>query len=84
MKQDMIDLLKNCLTAMNNATEEDIAREQVLFDEEVKKSELRSKNNLFEPIYYGVPFSDEELVKLLGQKFMDTLTNLKWILIHLF
>ena len=62
---------------MNNATEEDIAREQALFDEAVNKAKLRSEDSVFEPIYYGVPFSDEELVELLGQEFMDTLTNLK-------
>ena len=35
MKEDIKDLLKNCLLALNNATEEDIIKMQKVYDEEV-------------------------------------------------
>ena len=77
MTEDLKDLLRNCLTALNNATEEDIAKMQALYDREVGKYKGIKPTIEFEPIYDARPLTDEELVDLLGQEFMDSLTNLK-------
>ena len=77
MTEDLKDLLRNCLTALNNATEEDIAEMQATFDREVGRYKGVKPTIEFEPIYNAEPFTDEELVDLLGQEFMDSLTNLK-------
>lgn len=78
MTEDMKDLLRNCLTALNNATEEDIAEMQALYDREVGRYKEVIPSKEFEPVIHNVePFTDEELVDLLGQEFMDSLTNLK-------
>ena len=83
MTEDLKDLLRNCLTALNNATEEDIAKMQATFDREVGRYKGVKPSIEFEPIYPNVAFTDEELVNLLGQEFMDSLTNLKWTFIQL-
>lgn len=77
MTEDLKDLLRNCLTALNNATEEDIAEMQATFDREVGRYKGVIPSKEFEPIYPNVAFTDEELVDLLGQEFVDSLTNLK-------
>ncbi len=78
MTEDLKDLLRNCLTALNNATEEDIAEMQATFDKEVSRYKGVKPSKEFEPVIHNVePFTDEELVDLLGQEFMDSLTNLK-------
>ena len=78
MTEDLKDLLRNCLTALNNATEEDIAEMQVLYDREVGRYKGVITSKEFEPVIHNVePFTDEELVDLLGLEFMDSLTNLK-------
>ena len=77
MTEDLKDLLRNCLTALNNATEEDIAEMQALYDREVGRYKGVKPTIEFEPICYAEPFTDEELVNLLGQEFVDSLTNLK-------
>lgn len=77
MTEDLKDLLRNCLTALNNATEEDIAEMQATFDREVGRYDGVEPTIEFEPIYPNVAFTDEELVELLGKEFMDNLTNLR-------
>lgn len=77
MREDIKDFLKNCLVALNNATEEDIAKMQKVYDEEVGRYSKYKNDTGFEVIFNPRPFSDEELVELLGKDFMDSLTNLK-------
>lgn len=77
MTEDMKDLLKNCLLALNNATEEDIVKMQKVFDSEIGRYSKYKNDTGFEVIYPNIAFTDEELVELLGKEFMDSLTNLR-------
>lgn len=77
MTEDLKDLLKNCLLALNNASEEDIVKMQKVYDEEVGRYSKYKNDTDLEVIYPNVAFTEEELVELLGKEFMDSLTNLR-------
>jgi len=67
MDDKLKNLLKNCLKAIKDY-DGDITELQKEFDEAVKKSAEHSKNLEFEIQYSATPFTDEELLEILGEE----------------
>lgn len=67
MDDKLKNLLKNCLKAMKDY-DGDITELQKDFDDAVKRSAEHSKNLEFEVQYSATPFTDKELLEILGEE----------------